>query len=216
MIESVIRAARVLLCLTLVPLALTACGNEKVVVVGDREPFRPAPDRTELNARAEALGFSPDLVYVTEPPGFTLAKQSVGAYGDDGFASSYWSRESGARIILVVDRGTMTAENCPEQPVGQSAGERVTCVRDGDAWYRTSGAVREYALSRSGRVIRISGEAGTVTREVLHTAAEAARRPTDSELAYLLPPRHHQGPFDRGDLPPVGDGAPRDPEGTTG
>ena len=59
------RTARVLLPLAVLPLLLTACGTEKVVVAG-REPLVPAPDRAELHARAEALGLAPGLVHVTE------------------------------------------------------------------------------------------------------------------------------------------------------
>ncbi|GAA3793792.1 hypothetical protein ACFS5L_37785 [Streptomyces phyllanthi] len=224
------RAQRVLLPLALLPLLLTACGNEKVVV-GASQPVRPVPDRAELRARAEALGLAPELVYVTEPSGFTLARQSVGVYGGDGFSSTYWSEKSGARFLLSVDRGTMTATNCPKQPVGQVTGEPVTCERDGDAWYRASGGLHEYAVPEKGHVVRVSGDTAEVGRDVLRAAAEAARRPTDSELAFLLPKPHHGGPggpggsggpggvvgpVERGDLPPVGDGAPNNEVGTTG
>lgn len=209
------RAVRVLLPLACLPLLLTACGNEKVVVNAP-EPRHPAPDRAELRARAEALGLAPELVYVTESPGFTLARQSVGVYGDDGFSSAYWSRKSGAQLLLLVDRGTMTAESCPNQPVGQGAGEPVTCERDGDAWYRTSGQQHEYAVLEKGHVVRISGDSARVDREALRAAAEAARRPTRAELDFLLPPPHHGEPVERGDLPPVGDGAPNNDVGPGG
>ncbi|MPY58111.1 hypothetical protein [Streptomyces spongiae] len=211
-----LRAVRVLLPLACLPLLLlTACGNEKVVVSAP-EPRRPAPDRAELQDRAEALGLAPELVYVTESPGFTLARQSVGVYGADGFSSAYWSRKSGAQILLLVDRGTMTAESCPRQPVGQGGGGSVTCERDGDAWYRSSGGQHEYAVLAAGHVVRISGDTTRVDRDVLHAASEAARRPTTAELDGLLPHPPHGGPVERGDLPPVGDGAPNNEVGTTG
>lgn len=107
-----LRTARVLLPLAFLPSLLTACGTEKVVVAG-REPLMPSPDRAELHARAEALGLAPGLVYVTESPGFTLARQSVGVYGADGFSAAYWSRKNSAQLLLLVDHGTMTMRQLP-------------------------------------------------------------------------------------------------------
>ncbi|MGW0820186.1 hypothetical protein [Streptomyces sp. NPDC002845] len=211
-----IRAFRVLPPLLLLPVLLTACGTEKVVV-GSREPLPSPPGRAELDARIADLGVAPDLVYVTEPPGFALARQSVGVFGDDSFSSAYWSKESGAQIYLYVDRGTMTAESCPRQSVGPGTGERVTCERDGDTWYRTSAGRHEYAVAEEDHVVRISGDTALVARDVLRAAAASAHRPTDSELAYLLPPPSGDGPpVGRGDLPPEGDGAPRNEVGAGG
>lgn len=218
---SMLRAARVLLPLALLPTLLTACGAEKVVVA-DREPLGPPPDRAELDARAEALGLAPALVYVTESPGFTLARQSVGVYGADGFSAAYWSRRNSAQLLLLVDRGTITADSCPEQPVGQGTGEAVGCARDGDLWYRTSAGQHEYAVPEDGHLVRVSAAETAVDRDTLRAAALAAHRPTDTELAFLLPHRHrdkpppHGMPVERGDLPPVGDGAPRGEVGASG
>ncbi|MGW0843681.1 hypothetical protein ACWD26_26750 [Streptomyces sp. NPDC002787] len=219
------RTARVLPPLALLPLLLlTACGNEKVVAVG-REPLAPHPGRAELHARAEALGLAPGLVYVTESPGFVLARQSVGVYGDDGFSAAYWSRKNSAQLLLLVDRGTMTAESCPEQPLGQGSGEPVGCERDGDAWYRTSAGQHEYAVPADGHLVRVSAVTSAVDREVLRAAALAAHRADDGELAFLLPPTgpHDKPPpsrdgtpIQRGDLPPVGDGAPNNEVGASG
>ncbi|WP_327727305.1 hypothetical protein OG250_08555 [Streptomyces sp. NBC_00487] len=218
-----LRTARVLLPLAFLPSLLTACGTEKVVVAG-REPLMPSPDRAELHARAEALGLAPGLVYVTESPGFTLARQSVGVYGADGFSAAYWSRKNSAQLLLLVDHGTMTAGSCPELPLGQGTGEPVGCERDGDAWYRTSAGQHEYAVPEDGHLVRISAAAATVDRDALRAAALAAHRPTDAELAFLLPPRHHDKPrpphdgmpIERGDLPPAGDGAPDNEVGASG
>lgn len=224
------RTARTVLPVALLPLLLTGCGTEKAVSVA-REPLAPVPDRARLHARAEALGVAPGLVYVTESPGFTLARQSVGVYGGDGFSAAYWSRRNSAQLLLVVDRGTMTAGSCPEEPLGQGTGATVTCERDGDAWYRTSAGQHEYAVPHEDHVVRISGVTAVVDRDVLRSAALAAHRPTDAELAYLLPhphhgkPHHEEGklapprdgmPVERGDLPPVGDGAPSNEVGTSG
>ncbi|MFM9676570.1 hypothetical protein [Streptomyces brasiliscabiei] len=219
-----LRAARVLLSLAVLPLVLTACGTEKAVTVS-REPLKPAPDRAELNARAEALGLAPGLVHVTEAPGFTLARQSVGVYGDDGFSAVYWSRKSGAQLLVLVDRSTMSAGDCPERPIGQGAGGSVVCERDGKAWYRTSAGRHEYAVPADGHLVRISAATDAVDRPALRAAALAARRPTDAELAVLLPPRRHHDkhppaydglPNERGDLPPAGDGAPDNEVGASG
>lgn len=218
-----LRTARVLLPLALLPSLLTACGTEKVVVA-DREPLAPPPDRAELHARAEALGLAPGLVYVTESPGFTLARQSVGVYGADGFSAAYWSRRNSAQLLLLVDRGTMTAGSCPEQPVGQGTGEAVSCARDGATWYRASAGQHEYVVPEDGHLVRISAAETAVDRATLRAAALAAHRPTDAELAFLLPPRHHDKPppphdgmpIERGDLPPAGDAAPNNEVGTSG
>ncbi len=218
---SMLRAARSLLPLALLPALLAACGTEEVVV-GDREPVAPLPDRAELYARAEALGLAPGLIHVTESPGFTLARQSVGVYGDDGFSAAYRSHENSAQLLLLVDRGTMTAADCPEEPVGRGTGEVVHCERDGETWYRTSAGRHEYAVPEDGHLLRISAAETAVDRGALRAAALHAHRPTDAELAFLLPPRHRDipplrgVPVERGDLPPAGDGAPREPVGASG
>ncbi|MGW7047711.1 hypothetical protein ACWGDT_34500 [Streptomyces avermitilis] len=217
------RAARVpktlavLPALLLLPVLLSACGTEKAGA-GAGGADRADMSRAQLDARAAALGVAPELVYVTEAPGFTLAQQSVGVYGGDGFSSVYWSRKTGAQIQLSVDRGTMTAANCPKQPLGDASGERITCARDGDAWYRTAGGRQEYAVPEKGHVVRVSADANAVGRAVLRRAAGAAHRPDDTELAAVLPTPDGTAtaPVERGDLPPVGDGAPDNDVGTSG
>ncbi|TDT39841.1 hypothetical protein EV562_103212 [Streptomyces sp. BK208] len=210
-----IRHARVLPVLLLAPLLLTACGSEKA---GDSQPSGPtsagapaaAPDTGEVASRAAASGVAPELVYVTEAPGFTLAQQSVGVLGDDGFSATWVSAGSGAQLRLAVDRGTITAATCPQQPVGDMPGEHTTCERDGDAWYRTGAGRHEYALPEEGHVVRVSAETDAVSRDVLHAAALAAHRP-DAAEAEGPPPSADPAPstpVERGDLPPFGDGAP--------
>ncbi|GGZ31982.1 hypothetical protein [Streptomyces poonensis] len=211
-----IRATRVLPTLTLLPLLLlTACGD-KQAVTGDPELAPPASPGAGLRERAEALGIAPEHVYLTEAPGFTLAEQSVGVSGDDGFSAVYWSKEKGAQLQLRVERGTVTAANCPEQQVGEGTGPRATCERDGDAWYRTAGAQHEYAVPEDGHVVRVGGDTATVDRDVLRAAAEAVRRPTDEEAARILPSPAAGEPVERGDLPPEGDGAPNNDVGVGG
>jgi hypothetical protein len=198
--------------LVLLPVLLAGCGTEKA---GDAASGGTA-NPTELAARASALGIAPELVYVTESPGFTLAQQSVGVLGDDGFSAAY-SSKNGAVIQLYVERGTMTAATCPKQAVAGVAGEHTTCVRDGQFWYRTGGGQTEYAKPEKGHVVRVEAEEGKVTREVLRKAAQSVHRPSESELAGLLPPaRTATAPVKRGDLPSNGDGAPNNDVGTGG
>ncbi|MFK4546230.1 hypothetical protein RKD29_005826 [Streptomyces tendae] len=216
-----IRHARVLPVLVLAPLLLTACGSEKA---GDPGPSASAsaaapasaagpaadPGTGELASRAQAMGVAPELVYVTEAPGFTLAQQSVGVLGDDGFSATWVDGETNALLRLAVDRGTITADTCPEQPVGDLSGEHTTCERDGGAWYRTGAGRHEYALPEEGHVVRVSAETDAVPRDVLRAAALAAHRPDAAETDALLPSVEPAPatPVERGDLPPFGDGAP--------
>ena len=189
-------------------LLLAGCGTERAG--GSPDPSASPADPGELAARARVLGIAPELVYVTESPGFTVAQQSVGASGEDGFSAVYWSQRTGTRIQLRIDRGTWTADTCVKQPVGDSsAGEPTRCTRDGDAWYRSAGRERGYAEPRKGYVILVSG-AG-VPRATLHKALLAVHHPSAAELAALLPPAPTAAgtePVERGDLPPNGDGAP--------
>ncbi|MGY3204699.1 hypothetical protein ACVW19_005214 [Streptomyces sp. TE5632] len=195
-----IRTVRPLLPLLLVPLLLTACGSEPGQT---RDTDAPA---AELITRSRALGIAPELVYVIEAPGFALARQSVGVYGGDGFSATYVSRQGGEQLRLYVDRGTMSASDCAE---GQQ-----TCESDEEGiWYRSGQGAHEYAVVKKGHVVRLEGDAG-VPRDVLRKAARDARRPSGEEAAELLPSAPVGGaapsePVERGDLPPAGDGAPR-------
>ncbi|MFC7827605.1 hypothetical protein [Streptomyces sp. NPDC057375] len=218
-----IRHARVLPVLVLAPLLLTACGSEKagdpgasasasVSAAASASAAGPAagPGTGELVSRAQAMGVAPELVYVTEAPGFTLAQQSVGVLGDDGFSATWVDGDTNALLRLAVDRGTITADTCPEQPVGDMSGEHTTCERDGDAWYRTGAGRHEYALPEKGHVVRVSAETDAVPRDVLRAAALAAHRPDAAETDRLLPSADPApaSPVERGDLPRYGDGAP--------
>ncbi|MGW5637997.1 hypothetical protein [Streptomyces sp. NPDC003832] len=177
---------------------LTACGNEKSG--GD-----PAAAPAEIAARASALGVAPEHVYVTDVPGFTLARQSVGVLGGDGFSAVYVAEDGGAQLQLSVDRGTVTAADCAE-------GATAPCEREGEIWYRG----QEYAVPKKGHVVRVGGTG--VPRDVLREAALAVHRPSGAELDALLPESASAGGagVERGDLPPVGDGAPDNDQNTTG
>ncbi|MEV5342009.1 hypothetical protein AB0K93_26515 [Streptomyces sp. NPDC052676] len=178
-------------------LLLTGCGEEG-----------QAADPADVASRARAMGIAPEHVYAIEADGFSVARQSVGVYGGDGFSAVYVSRSTGGQIHLRVDRAEMTATTCPKLPVGDASGGRTECRKDGKAWYRSSGDGREYAVPKDGHVVRV-GAGPDVPREVLREAALGAHRPTAGELDTLLPEgRGGAEPVERGDLPPVGDGAP--------
>ncbi|MER6998428.1 hypothetical protein [Streptomyces sp. NPDC000410] len=183
-------------------LVLAACGTERA---GD-----PAPDRAALEARARGIESAPELIYATEVDGFELAKQSVGPSGSRGFQSTYVSRSGGGQIHLVVDAGSLTEANCPSQAVDASSAAKVTCERDGKGWYRTTSSRHEYARDEGGHVVRIAADRA-VDRDTLRRAAEAAHRADDRELDEILPEKQAAppSPVERGDLPPAGDGAPR-------
>ncbi|MFF5436266.1 membrane lipoprotein [Streptomyces achromogenes] len=187
-----IRAARALPLLLVLPALLTACGTEnarsgpgpaasgsgQAAAGSSQEPASAAPGKAEMDERLRALGIAPELVYVTEVPGFTIAQQSIGVNGDDGFSASYWAK-SGAILHLYAERGS--AADCPRDHVCRAPAK--------------------------GQVVRLYGE--KVTPDVLRRAADAIRRPTPGELVPLLPaPRTGTAPVQRGDLPPNGDGAP--------
>ncbi|MEU5275252.1 hypothetical protein [Streptomyces asoensis] len=176
------RTVRALLPLLLLPVLLTGCGT------GDEGGTRGADAADPgLDAAAHSWGVAPELVRVTRVPGFTVVPQSVGAYGDDGFAAVYRSDTGDARFGLFGERGTLTAESCPRQPLVEGSDERVACERDGDAWYRKAGDHHEYAVPADGVVIRLSADADKVGRATLRQAAESAHRPDSAELAALLP-----------------------------
>ncbi|GHH33222.1 hypothetical protein FHS35_003408 [Streptomyces umbrinus] len=227
-----VRAVRVLP-LLLLPLLLVSCGTEEAGAGADTgstadtgtgkagadKGTGSSADPAELAARAGALGIAPELVYVTEAPGFAVAEQSVGVFGGDGFHAAYFSQKTHAQLELFVDRGTLTAENCPQTQVGQGSGESVACERDGNAWYRKAGGRHEYAVPRDGHVIRLVGDAKRLDRAVLRKAAKATHHPDAAELTALLPPAPEgtaTEPVERGDLPPVGDGAPNNEVGASG
>ncbi|MFH8368379.1 hypothetical protein [Streptomyces sp. NPDC018031] len=190
--------------LVLLPLVLAACGSESA-------------DRSAPQTRARPLGAEPEMAYVTEVPGYTLAPQSVGVLGDRGFGGSYTGPGGGVIELRVDERGSGPA-GCAEPATARAEGERTTCERDGGNWYRTTGTAHEYVREDAGRVIRVSADRDEVPRGILRQAVVNARQADDGELAEV-PPKpaggDRQGGTERGDLPTTGDGAPRDPAGLT-
>ncbi|MET8451870.1 membrane lipoprotein [Streptomyces sp. NPDC005209] len=184
-----IRTARVLPVLLLLPALLAVgCGTKKADVRAEGGASA-SPDTAQLDSRVRALGVPPELVYVTGASGFMPAQQSVGVNGDDGWSVSYWSKDGGI-LHLYVDSGTATAAGCPKQ--------------------------EECVAPAKGQLVHISGE--KVSRAVLREAAHAVHRPSAKELAELLPspaPTPTE-PIRRGDLPSNGDGAPDNSVGEGG
>ncbi|MFI1185190.1 hypothetical protein [Streptomyces californicus] len=213
-----LRPVRLIASLTLA-LALAAsagCGTEPAPdarAAGPSGSAGPAPDRAELEARAAALQTVAEHVWVTEAPGFALARQSVGVLGDDGFGSAYTSPDGG-RIQVSVERRPHAAADCTD-----AAEPATTCERDGEQWYSASEWGHAYARERDGLVVTLSGTRQEVNRETLRAAALAAHRADDRELDEILPPlggAPGRQPVERGDLPPVGDGAPNNDVGASG
>ncbi|MGW7368555.1 hypothetical protein ACWGI8_35315 [Streptomyces sp. NPDC054841] len=197
-------------------LVLAACGTERAADRPGDAPA-PAPDRAALEARARSLESAMELIYVTDVPGFELAKQSLGPSGDDGFQSTYVQAPGGGQVHLVVDRGSLTEANCRSTHVDSAGDAPVTCEADGDAtWYRSAGGRHEYARAEDGHVVRVAADR-SVDRATLRAAARAAHRADDRELDRILPEEAPDAPpVERGDLPPVGDGAPDNEVGASG
>ncbi|WP_228181549.1 hypothetical protein [Streptomyces anulatus] len=216
-----LRPVRTALALTLTLAAAAGCGTE---VASDAEAARsasaaPAPDRAELEARARAAQTVAEHVWVTEAPGYTLARQSVGVIGDDGFGSVYTTAEGG-QIQLRVERRAHAGADCTKDPAPAGGQEPpVTCERDGEQWYRATESGHAYAQEQGDLVVTVSGAREEVDRAALRGAALAAHRADDHELDQVLPPAGEASgrqPVERGDLPPVGDGAPNNDVGASG
>lgn len=217
--------------LLLAPLALTGCGSENAgsenaasASAGSEDAGSGAgstPSRADLEARARAAQTRTAHVYVTEADGFTLAEQSVGVLGDDGFQAVYVAKEGGAQIKVDVERGTVDGKTC--RSVYPPAGR---CERDGKGWYRTPGSSgssgsdgswHAYARSEHGLRIQLSADPGLVDRDTLRAAAEKAHHADAAELDAVLPEKTSSAaPVERGDIPRDGDGAPQDPPGAGG
>ncbi|MET8941440.1 hypothetical protein ABZ329_25510 [Streptomyces rubiginosohelvolus] len=204
-------------------LAATGCGTEPAPgsrTAADRSSSAgPAPGRAELEARASAAQLVAEHVWVTEAAGYALARQSVGVLGDDGFGSVY-TEPDGGQIRLSVERLPHAGADCTEGPApGSSQEPLVVCERDGDQWYSATESGHAYAREQDGLVVTLSGTRQEVDRATLRAAARSAHRADDYELDQVLPPAGEgagREPVERGDLPPVGDGAPNNDVGASG
>ncbi|MGW6653864.1 hypothetical protein AMK23_04555 [Streptomyces sp. CB02130] len=204
-------------------LAATGCGTEPAPgsqTAADRSSSAdPAPDRAELEARASAAQLVAEHVWVTEAAGYTLARQSVGVLGDDGFGSVY-TEPDGGQIRLSVERLPHADADCTDGPApGGGQQPLVTCERDGGQWYSATESGHSYAREQDGLVVTLSGTRQEVDRPTLRAAARAAHRADDYELDQVLPPAGEasgRAPVERGDLPTQGDGAPDNEVGASG
>ncbi|MFI5804220.1 hypothetical protein [Streptomyces sp. NPDC051561] len=202
------RGVRALPVVVLLPLVLVACGTEKAGSPGSgggggsSSGGKAAVDSAELKQRAGESAL--EHVYVTEIPGFTLARQSVGVIGDDGFSGTYVS-QTGGQVQLAVDRGKLPDGGCDG------------CVKDGAHWYSATGGEKRYQWAEGGHVVRLTAT-GEVDRDTLRAAAGKTHPASAEEMDEVLPEARSQGGavVERGDLPPVGDGAPRNDVGASG
>ncbi|MCG7206484.1 membrane lipoprotein [Streptomyces arenae] len=172
-----IRAVRALPPLLLAVALLAGCGSEKAGSGGSGPPADPS----ELTARAQALGMAPELIYVTRAPGFTLAQQSVGVQGDDGFSAAYVD-SSGAVIHLYTDRPDRAGHHRHEVV-------KKGCV----VWLEGEGQVPAAALDKA-----------------LHAVHRPSAGELDALLPTPDPAFTDGVPVQRGDLPTNGDGGPPD------
>ncbi|MFC6087322.1 hypothetical protein [Sphaerisporangium aureirubrum] len=164
--------------------------------------------------QARGQGVAPDLIYAVEVKGYSLADQSVGVVGDAGFGAFYVS-ESGHRVQLRIDRGTMSDDSCPGVPVTdmEPLTAPVRCERDEAGWYREGGGHHEYVAVRADHLIKLAGRVGEVDRATLKAAVAGARPVSQSDPGTPSTPAT---PVQRGDLPTTGDGAPIQPTGPGG
>ncbi|WP_282694250.1 hypothetical protein [Streptomyces sp. CC208A] len=192
--------------LLLLLLAVTGCGT---VTAGGTPP--PPPDRSALEARARHAQIRVEHVYVTEAEGYAPALQSAGVVGDDGFQIVYVREDGGGNLTLTAERRPFRAEECV---AGPAKGD--SCVAEGDGWYRRTGEQHAYLRNENGLRVEVAAPL-TVPRDLLRQAAAKAHRADDTELDAVLPKSTGGGPpVERGDLPPVGDGAPDNAVGASG
>ncbi|WP_030758330.1 hypothetical protein [Streptomyces griseus] len=203
-----------LLLLALALAALTGCGTVTATgprATAPRSAAAPtAAGRADLEARARYARTRVEHVYVTEAEGYAPALQSAGVVGDDGFQITYVDGKGG-RITLSAERRPFTAEECAAGPPDGDG-----CEAGGGGRYRRSGDRHAYLRDENGLRVEVAAPL-TVPRGLLERAAAAAHRADDAELDAVLPrATAPAGPVERGDLPPVGDGAPDNSVGASG
>ena len=178
-----------------------------VVVSGCASVLGSGPaDPSDIAAKAEPQGIAPDLVYVTEIDGFEPNPMSVGVLGNDGFSAMYSGEVDGGFGTV------MLTSWHSEDPASDPAAEPCADLAD------TSGPTLSCTVSPADDVVvLLAGD--NVDAALLRDAGAAVRVPTSEELDVLFsdaPPPLTGDPVERGDLPEVGDGAPRDAPGAGG
>ena len=198
--------------LVIVPAVVAAaCGTDRPV------------DDAELAARSAHIGAAPEFIRIPDLDGFEPVPMSVGAYGENGFVAAFVNDDN-AIVMMMAEPARMTDESCPRVPVyGADESSPAQCAADDDGWYRRSGDQHEYAARRDGLDVRVAAASVVLDAEELRLAAVGSHVPTANELDALIPPEATgdetrpgtgDAPVERGDLPPVGDGAPINPDGT--
>ncbi|MFB4195890.1 hypothetical protein [Streptomyces carpaticus] len=235
--RSVRRLPAAVLLLPVLTLPLASCGTgtpaapasevteESAAPPASSSPAQPPPEESPAGTGEESVfpGVDPGLIQLTEIPGYTLAPQSAGVVGEDGWGITYVAA-SGSTIELRVERaepGAADTEISADKAAGITEFHRIL---DG---LRVSVITTDPDIDPD--LLRAALEAARPAdaAEVVSAQEEAAREPagearaTDgqagSEQAGKEPASGPQpSPVERGDLPPVGDGAPVQPEGVSG
>ncbi|MFF8384492.1 hypothetical protein [Streptomyces kanasensis] len=235
------RAPALLAALASPLLLLVGCGTQ---VAGSAVPDRAELEAraAALQTRAEhvyvteAAGFAlaEQSVGVLGDDGFSAS------YVSKGGGTLTLGVERG-RLEDVGCAATPSAAPAPSTGAGAAGG--APCAADGALWYRSGDTAHEYLRVEGGLRIRVSADRAAVDRATLRAAAERAHRASDEELAEVLPERAPGtgdsgattgsggtgrtggtagnggpggAPVERGDLPPVGDGAPDNGVGVSG
>lgn len=176
-----------------------------------------APDPAVLAARAATAQVPLEKVYVADVPGFRLAVQSVGPVDEDGFQSSATDAHGAIVRLTVDDRAPLTASTCSAVPLGDDSGSVHCTAEKGGLWYLTAGGRHAYVRQQGALRVTLAAPAQGVSRARLRDAVRAAHRADPAELDRTLPaPTAFPSPVERGDLPPVGDGAPLNEVGASG
>lgn len=154
-------------------------------------------DSAAIASWAEPAGIAPELVYVTSADGFELATQSVGVFADDGMSAGYWG-EGGTFVLTTWREAPADVVPCAELPDAAGGGAPLRCTAE-----------------RGEVHVVLEGDVDAAT---LRAAGEAVRVPSDGELEHLFSDVQvaDDVPVERGDLPPVGDGAPMNEPGPGG
>ncbi|MEN3586081.1 hypothetical protein AAH978_18260 [Streptomyces sp. ZYX-F-203] len=197
----------------LLTLFLTACGTERDAAspserAGEAATSDATASDAEIVRRAGSGGAAPELVHLTEVPGYRLAERSVGVHGDDGFSAVYVPHEGPGSFTLRVERGDLDADSCEER--------WNTCEQDGGLWRLETGRAHGYARPESGYVVGVTADREEVPLDHLRAAIDAVRHAEAGPVPPPADPAATRPPVERGDLPPHGDGAPYNGVGAGG
>lgn len=188
-------------------LTLSACGSQ---LLSDAQMERLERDGVDLS-----------LVYLVELPGYTLAEQSLGVVGEDGFGASYTNSAGNVahlrveHVVHVADDGR-TGDGCGAPLLDAAPGAPLSCARDDTGLYRSSGGRHEYVVVFGDHRLSLNApsddpDRAALTRALLDARSGAGDPPSSPGVPPVLPGNPSPAQPPRGDLPPIGDGAPADP-----